>query len=102
MLTRIPDYQPPSTANRQGLTAYPLAQQLGIWVVGTVIAFDELSPVIDGPSLEGGPFEDLAQPLSSHAGIDLRHGERVVAEQSTNDVEGDIIVEQPHPDRVPE
>lgn len=63
----------------------PFAHHLNLWVIGTLIILDRIALVINRFALPRDPFQVRTQFLVTHTCVDLRHGERTVAEQAADD-----------------
>src|SRR2546421_8464088 len=57
VIARSEHNEPATSANRQRLSAYPLAHHLSIRVIGARVAFDNLPLVIDGLAFAMNSFE---------------------------------------------
>src|SRR6266700_4838017 len=94
--------EPPTAPNGQGLTTDALPYQLDIWIIGTGIAFNHLTSSIHRLARESCPLQCFSHFCSSHPGVDLRHAHGVMAKKTPDYFQGDIIIDETHPHRVPE
>src|SRR6266446_1003754 len=85
--------QSPTTANGEGLAAYPLAHHLGLRVISLRIAFDGSPLVIDRFALTCNPFEFFPQFCCPFAGVPLSQSDGGMTEQATNHLQGDIVID---------
>src|SRR5258708_4441657 len=88
--------QPATTTDGQCLTSDTLASHLYFRIVGALIAFHLFPLKIDGFACPGGTFEIRAHFFVLNACIDLRHGERTMAEQPANYLQRDILIDEAH------
>jgi hypothetical protein len=84
------------------LPTHALARHLNLQIIGSRITLDGVALVINRFSRARNAGKVYSHLLISDACIHLRHGQRTVSEQPAHDLQEHILIEQAHPQGMPE
>jgi hypothetical protein len=83
------------------LSPHSFSGHLDLWIIGSWVTCDGIALEVNGFALACNAFEFLTDLCRPFPRIDLGHGEGTMSEQATDDLKRHIIVDEPHPKRVP-